>query len=243
MFYGFYVPPPEPDESAPRPEAGPAGPRDAYEASTASTASSAQRHPTPSEGPAQSGRGPVLDTTIGWTRLHADPEAISYGRKSIALDEVEWVSYSAAHIAEKRFMFPTTYYNKWDFRVGRYPYSPGRDITVHFSKPGRHAEQPAEWTFLVNLVRRYLEPRLLADLVDRVRRGETVMVGGSLKVNLDGIACTRPRFSLPWESVRVEPYNGRVWIYQAGVEKPIVSAPMENPNAGLIPALFAVLAS
>ncbi|MFG1901228.1 hypothetical protein [Micromonospora carbonacea] len=169
---------------------------------------------------------------------------ITYGRKSIALDQVEWVSYSSTQVAQKRFMFPTFYDNTWDFRVGRYPYHGGPKVAVSFSKGGRRAEQPQEWTFLVNLARQYLEPRLLNELVTQVRRGETVTVGGSVKVSSEGIACAKPRSSLPWAAINPAfPHNGMIWTHQTGVEKPVLTVPLSHPNAALIPDLFAALRS
>lgn len=96
----------------------------------------------------------------------------------------------------------------------------------------------------MNLAQKHLEPRLLTDMVERIRRGETVMVGGALRVSLQGIACRKPNFSLPWHSCGgAQAANGAVWIYQAGVEKPLTAASLSNPNAGLIPALFTILMS
>src|SRR5690348_8789604 len=57
----------------------------------------------------QPGQGPVLDTKVGWSSLHADGQQISYGRRSMSLDEIEWVGYWVEQVTEKRFMFPTTY--------------------------------------------------------------------------------------------------------------------------------------
>ncbi|WP_049578419.1 hypothetical protein [Streptomyces sp. SBT349] len=195
--------------------------------------------PAPAPVPAP---GPVLDTKVGWTALHADPQVITYGRKSIALDQAEWVGYAATHTAQKRFMFPTTYENTWEFRVGRYPYHGGPQVAVHFSRAGRRADQPEEWAFLVSLARRYLEPRLLTELVAQVRRGETVTVGGSVKVSRDGIACARPRLSLAWGSIGAARLDsGMVLIHQAGGGKPVLTVPLSHPNAALIPGLFATL--
>ena len=64
---------------------------------------------------------PVLEMKHEWKRLHADPRVIIYGAKSLALDQAEWVGYSATRIAEKRFMYPTTHRGEWSFTVGRYP--------------------------------------------------------------------------------------------------------------------------
>lgn len=197
----------------------------------------------PAVGSAQSGQGPVLDTKLGWSRLYADQQMISYGRKSIALADVEWVSYRAVHTATKRFLYPTTHDGQWFFEVGRYPYR-GAAVAVNDFRAGRRTDPPEYWTFLVNLAQQYLEPRLLTGLLEQIRRGETVLVGGALRVNQEGISCIKPNFSLPWHACGgAQASTGAVWIYQAGVDKPLTAASLANPNAGLIPALFAVLMS
>lgn len=193
-------------------------------------------------GSAEPGRFPVLDTKVGWTRLYADPRMVAYGRHAMALDQVEWVAYGATRTATKRFLYPTTHHGEWDFAVGRYPYHDGQRVAVNFYQGGRRGEQPAEWAFLVSLARQYLEPRLLAELVGRVRRGETVTVGGSVKVNRNGIGCVRPRLSLPWASISAARHQaGMVLVHQAGVERPVLTVPHSHPNAWLIPALFAAV--
>ena len=185
--------------------------------------------------------GPVLDTRLRGKQLYADPLVITFGKHSMALDEVEWVADWATHTATKRFLTPTSHDSQYDFEVGRDPYPVGPRLIVHDYVPGRSEEVPEAWTFLVNLANRYLVPRLLTGLVERVRRGETVTVGGSVKVNLDGITCKKPKVSAPWRSIaRVQPYNGTVWVYQAGVEQPVLTVPMSHPNAVLMPDLFAV---
>ncbi|GAA4905050.1 hypothetical protein LX16_3578 [Stackebrandtia albiflava] len=156
---------------------------------------------------------------------------------------VEWVGYSASRVAQRRFLFPTFYDNRWTFDVGRYPYHGGEKVAVSFSKGGRHAEQPEGWTFLVDLSRRYLEPRLRDELLARVHRGETVTVGGSVEMNRDGISCVKPRFSLPWNAVSPPTLqNGLIVIARRGVAAPLVTVPLGHPNAVLIPDLYAALA-
>jgi hypothetical protein len=194
--------------------------------------------------PVRPGQVPVLDTKVSGKSLHADPRVITYGKKSIALDEVEWVSYWATHTATRHYFWPTTHDSEWGFKVGRYPRFGGPKIAVRYDLSGRQDHAPDSWMFLANLARRYLEPRLLGDLVDRIRRGETIAVGGGVKVSQDGIACPKPRLLLPWHLiVRIQPYNGVVWIYQAGAEKPALTVPLSHPNAGLLPAIAARLTS
>jgi hypothetical protein len=190
------------------------------------------------------GRVPVLDTQVSGKSLHADPRVITYGKKSIALEEVEWVSYWVTHTATRHYFSPTTHDSEWGFKVGRYAHFGGPKIAVRYDSVGRQHHAPDSWMFLANLSRQYLEPRLLADFVNRVRRGETVAVGGGVKVSQDGIACPKPRLSLPWHLIgRIQSYNGMVWIYQAGAEEPAVTVPLSHPNAGLISALVATLTS
>ena len=187
---------------------------------------------------------PALDTNVSLKPLHADPRVITYGRKSIALEEVEWVSYWVTHSATRHYFRPTTHDSEWGFMAGRYPYFGGPKIAVRHYLSGGQDDAPDSWKFLANLSRQYLEPRLLAEFVNRVRRGETVAVSGGVRVNLDGIACPRPRLSLPWHLIgRIQPHGDLLWIHQAGAEKPALTVPLSHPNAGLIPALVATLTS
>ncbi|WP_328459322.1 hypothetical protein [Streptomyces sp. NBC_00448] len=187
---------------------------------------------------------PVLDTKIGSSHLFADAMAISFGRKSIRLHEVEYVCFSANRIAEKRFMYPTTYRNEWHFQVGRYPYSGGPHIRVPFLTYGRQAQQPPQWLHLMEWAEQLLLPRLLDELITRVRQGQTVQTGGSVHVSREGIACTKPRIALvPWSALsQVQISNGMVVIHRAGTDNPLLTIPLSHPNAVLIPDLFTALA-
>lgn len=188
---------------------------------------------------------PVLDTQVSGKPLHADPWVITYGKKSISLEEVEWVSYSATHTATRHYFSPTTHDSEWEFKVGRYPYFGGPKIALSYYLAGRQeSNAPDSWMFLATLARQYLEPRLLDHLVGRVHRGETVAVSGNVKVSQVGIACRKPRLCLPWHVIgRTRRYDGMIWIYQAGVNTAALTVPLSYPNAGLIPALVATLTS
>ncbi|SCK26985.1 hypothetical protein H181DRAFT_02069 [Streptomyces sp. WMMB 714] len=186
---------------------------------------------------------PFLDTAIGRKRLYADPQVITFGKRSIALDEVEWVGYSATHTATKRFLWPTTHESAHAFQVDKYPYygGLGRDgVLVNFHAFGRRSEPPEEWLSLVNLSRQFLEPRLLAELVAAVRRGGTATVGAGVKVDRGGIGCARPRVSLPWREVAgTQLRGGMVCVYRTGRAAPVLTVPLGYPNAVLIPDLIA----
>lgn len=187
----------------------------------------------------QPGRIPVLDTKVGWSSLRADERQISYGRRSMPLDEIEWVGYWVEQVTEKRFMFPTTYTTYWHFEVGKYPHKAAPAIIVTDSRMGRHDERPDWWTSLVKLSAQVVEPRLLADLVSRVRQGETVTIGGSIKVNQEGISCKRPKLSLGWDLIREPvPHAGMIYIFATDSDQPVLTVPFGHPNVVLIPSLF-----
>ena len=90
----------------------------------------------PAESSQQPGQVPVLDVKRGFFRIYADPRVITYGKASIELDQIEWVSYWSTLVAEKRFMFPTFYHREWDFAAGRYPRRGGRKVEVHCTRTG-----------------------------------------------------------------------------------------------------------
>ncbi|MFF7680170.1 hypothetical protein [Actinacidiphila glaucinigra] len=60
-----------------------------------------------------------------------------------------------------------------------------------------------------------------------VRHGETITVGGSAKVNRNGIACVKRRLSLPWESISApQRRNSVILRYQKGVERLVLTVPL-----------------
>jgi hypothetical protein len=195
---------------------------------------------------------PVLDTKVGFRQLHADPQMISYGGRSIALDQAEWVRYRSIRTTTKRHFGLVEWHDaNWYFSAGPYPFARATMVDLEIVTHGKDSPPPDAWTFLVNLSRRYLEPRLVAGLAARVRHGETVNVGG-LQVQGDGVGASRPAGLvrdartgfLPWRSIsRVRLAGGQVWIDQAGASESKFSAPLTNPNAVLIPALIAALTS
>jgi hypothetical protein len=61
-------------------------------------------------------------------------------------------------------------------------------------------------------------------------------------VTRDGIACAKPRFSLPWTALSpVRVSSGLILIHQTGAAKPLLRVPLSHPNAVLIPDLFTAL--
>ncbi|HWD82180.1 MAG TPA: hypothetical protein VG497_24950 [Kribbella sp.] len=190
----------------------------------------------------QPGQVPVLDTKVGWSSLHADAQQIGYGRRSMPLDEIEWVGYWVEQVTEKRFMFPTTYTTYWHFEVGKYPHKAAPAVIVTDSRMGRQDELPDWWTYLVNLSAKVVEPRLLIDLVNRVHQGETVTIGGSIKVNQQGISCKRPKLSLDWNSLRTPvSHAGMIYIFATDSDQPVLTVPLGHPNAILIAPLLTAL--
>ena len=185
----------------------------------------------------------VLDTTVDGRHVHADPRVIAYNGDSITLDQVEWVRYHVVRTTMRGpFGFGKSHISdEWHFEVGRYPLKGAPMVAMAFASFRKNARHEA-WSFLVELSQRYLEPRLVSELTGRVRGGETIDVGGGLKVHRGGI--NGGNVSLPWQAVGGTSLSGgRIWIHQTGVEKPVLFVPQQNPNAVLIPELFTTLKS
>jgi hypothetical protein len=196
------------------------------------------RQPQPP--PAQ---GLVLDIVVAGRHVHADPQVIACNGDSLALDQVEWVRYHVVRTSMRGpFGFGRAHISdEWHFEVGRYPLKGAPMVAMAFASFRKNSEHEA-WSFLVNLSRRYLEPRLVSELAGRVRGGETVDVGAGLKVHQGGI--NGGKVSLPWPAVGGTSLSGgRIWIHQTGVAKPVLFVPRQNPNAVLIPELFSTLKS
>lgn len=190
---------------------------------------------------AQQSSGPVFSARVQGRDTYGDPRMVAYNGASIELAHCEWVRY---HVRETRMRGPFNIGSsavgaEWHFEVGRYPVAQAPIVAMAFGSTSA-AREPEAWTFMVNLSRHYLEPRLLSELVGRVRNGETVDVGQGVDVHQGGFK--GGRVSLSWHQVAgAQSSNGRVWIYQVGVEKPVLFVPQANPNAVLIPQLFSTL--
>lgn len=200
----------------------------------------APKPPLPPLPPPPSGPDMVLDTKVAIHRLHADAHQIVNGRKSIALEDVEWVSYTATHIETKsHFGLVKTRDHKWRFSVGPFPYSHVTMVDVELTTYGPDRTPPEAWQFLVELSRRYIEPRLVAEFAARIRAGESVNIG-NVPIHPDGVG---PReHLLTWSSLqRIQAAGGQLYIYREGQEQPQFSTPLKNPNALLIPDVIAAI--
>lgn len=183
----------------------------------------------------------MFNSRVQGRDTYGDPHMVAYNGRSIELAQCEWVRY---YVRETRMNGPfgigsTGIGTDWYFEVGRYPVKRAPLVAMVFST-GSARNEPEAWTFMVNLARRYLEPRLLSELTARVHAGQTVDVGQGVHVDQRGFK--GGKVSLSWHEVggtRVS--DGKIWIYKAGVEKPVLFVPAQNPNAVLIPQLFAIL--
>jgi hypothetical protein len=183
------------------------------------------------------GEQATLDVTVATKRLHVDSREITHGDRSIALDQVEWVRYQSTQVTTKRFLGLGSHRVVWYFAVG----TQAATIELEFPTDGRDAPPPDAWTFLVDLSRRVLEPRLVERLAERIRGGGTVEVGG-LQLHRGGVV-TRAGV-LPWSAIgEVRVVGGQVSIYRAGASESVVSVPLSNANAVLIRALVAAVTS
>ncbi|MEJ2851849.1 MULTISPECIES: hypothetical protein [unclassified Saccharothrix] len=181
----------------------------------------------------------TFETEVESRRLRADARAITYGDRSFALDRAEFVRYLSSPVTTKRFLGLGSRQTIWYFSVGAYPARFENTIDLEFVTDGKDAAPPEAWTFLVGLAQRHLEPRLVAGLVDRIRRGETVDIAG-LSVHRGGVDAHGR--TLPWRAISdVRVADNRVSIIQAS--EPAVSVPLGNVNAVLIPRLIAAVAA
>jgi hypothetical protein len=194
----------------------------------------------PSPPPPAQAAGPVLNTTVDGRHVFADTQTIFYDGRSIALEHVEWVRYfvGGTNIRGPFGIGHSAVSREWHFEVGRYPVKRAEIVPMAFGTVGGR-EHPA-WSFLVDLSRRYLEPRLVAELAGRVRGGETVEVGGAVKVTQGGIS--GGGVSLSWHEITgTSTKDGRLWIHKAGKRRPVLWVPLQNPNTVVMPALFTAL--
>ncbi|GIH14480.1 DUF2510 domain-containing protein [Rugosimonospora africana] len=182
--------------------------------------------------------GPVLNTMVDGKHLYADPRTVFYDGRSILLDQAEWVSYFTKTSYIQVGLVKSVNQREFHFEVGRYPRMRAPMVAMAFGKST--GAEHGDWRFLVDLSRRCLEPRLVADLAAKVRAGGMVEVGAGLAVHPGGIQGMS--VSLAWDEVAgTSAKDGRIWIHKAGKHKPVLYVPEQNPNAVLIPALFAAL--
>ncbi|WP_433229969.1 DUF2510 domain-containing protein [Actinomadura formosensis] len=181
-----------------------------------------------------------LDVRVRGLHLYADDRGVAYGSASLTWARVEWVAYWAAERPAGSGRVPGT---QWIFQAGRFPFRGGPRVEVVIEAdalPARDAEPERIWGRLIQLCQEHAERRLVAELVRRVRAGESIDVAQGLTVHPGGVRGSR--VSLSWSSLSGATVDrGRVWIQQTGSNSPSLYVPQQNPNAVLIPALLAQL--
>ncbi|MDX3094888.1 hypothetical protein PV417_10040 [Streptomyces sp. ME19-03-3] len=184
---------------------------------------------------------PFVDSLVGWTtHVVADQQRITYGRDSLAWEEIEWVRYPVSRTKHLGFLFPSTYTNTYTFGVGRYGNSPKSLGNLTWSKGGKRAAAPEAWLALVEFAQRVLEPRLLAERLDLIRRGGSFTIG-EMRVHRGGLTL-RGVMEADWGSLTdVEVADGLVWIHERGKQQP-VRVSLGSANAVLLPRIVAAMA-
>ncbi|NEA21263.1 DUF2510 domain-containing protein [Actinomadura bangladeshensis] len=231
---------PEPDRPPrlhpPRPAREPAREEAPTSYSTPYAAPHAQR-PTWERAPSV----PALDVNVHGLNLYADDQLVAYGDASLTWPRVEWVAYWAAE--RPAGSGHRTGAQQWIFQAGRFPFRGGPRVEVVIEPdavPGVDGEPEHVWGRLIQLCQEHAERRLVAELAQHVRAGESVDVAQGLTVHPGGVRGNR--VSLSWSSISGATVDrGRVWIQQAASSSPILYVPQQNPNAVLIPALLALL--
>ncbi|QNS02183.1 hypothetical protein [Streptomyces xanthii] len=184
---------------------------------------------------------PFVDSLVGWTtHVVADSQRITYGRDSLAWEEIEWVRYPVSRTKHLGFLIPSTYTNTYTYGVGRYGDSPASLGNLTWSKGGKRAEAPEGWLALVEFAQRVLEPRLLAERLDLIRRGGSFTIG-EMRVHRDGLTL-RGVMDAAWGSLAdIEVGNGLVSIHERGRQQP-VRVSLGSANAVLLPRIVAAMA-
>ncbi|MFV2174263.1 DUF2510 domain-containing protein [Actinomadura sp. LOL_011] len=181
----------------------------------------------------------ALDVVVHGLRLRADDHGVVYGSESLIWQYVEWVAFWTADGGD-----PARRPVQWIFQVGRHPFHGGPRVEVVLDEASvpRHAPGavggPEEvWGRLIRLCQVRAEPRLVAQLAEHVRAGESVDVAHGLTVHPGGVRGAR--VSLSWSAISGAVVDGgRVWIRQATGRGAVLYVPQQNPNAVLIPALL-----
>ncbi|MFE3516363.1 hypothetical protein [Streptomyces sp. NPDC059166] len=186
-------------------------------------------------------QSPFVDSPLGWTaRVVADQKRITYDGDSLTWEEIEWVRYPVSRTKHQGFLFPSMYSNTYTFGVGRYADSPKSLETLNWNKGGKRAEAPEAWLALVEFAQRVLEPRLLAERLDLIRRGGSFTIG-EMHVHRDGLSL-RGVMEADWGSLTdVEVANGLVWIHERGRQQS-VRVSLSSANAVLLPRIVAAMA-
>ncbi|MFH8447448.1 hypothetical protein ACH4D3_40435 [Streptomyces sp. NPDC018026] len=205
---------------------------------TASPRTAPERSAAPRQ---QAPERPFVDSLVGWTtHVVADQQRITYGRDSLAWEEIEWVRYPVSRTKHLGFLVPSTYTNTYTFGVGRYGNSPKSLGNLIWSKGGKRAEAPEAWLALVEFVQRVLEPRLLVQHLDLIRSGRSFTIG-EMRVQRGGLTL-RGVMEADWGSITdVEVADGLVWIHERGRQQP-VRVSLDSANAVLLPRIVAAMA-
>ena len=139
----------------------------------------------------------VVNAQAGKHQVYADPQIISYGGKTLQLAAVDWVCYFVERpkmvnhtIIGSRKSSLGTYFH---FQIGHHPYFKGEFIEINISKWRDHDTNPV-WEALVAHSRRFVEPRLIAQITAQLRAGQTVALG---PLTLDPSGSRPPRDGSP----------------------------------------------
>ncbi|MFB7919399.1 hypothetical protein [Streptomyces sp. NPDC056061] len=184
---------------------------------------------------------PFVDSLVGWTtHVVADQQRITYGGDSLTWEEIEWVRYPVSRTKHQGFLFPSMYTNTYTFGVGRYGNSPKSLENLTWSKGGKRAEAPEAWLALVEFAQRVLEPGLLAQRLDLIRRGGSFTIG-EMRVHRGGLTL-RGVMEADWGSLTdVKVADGLVWIHERGRQQ-AVRVSLGSANAVLLPRIVAAMA-
>ncbi|TDD58161.1 DUF2510 domain-containing protein, partial [Actinomadura rubrisoli] len=190
--------------------------------------------------PPQVGGGPVLHKVRWGIELHADPRAITWDGQTIELARAEFVGYTAVQNRMRGPLNIGSVHTSTDyhFEIGFFPVNEAPAIA--FEETGMRANNPPDdWQFLVDLVKTYVEPRLLREFLAAVQAGQTVNVA-NVRVNRDGFV--GGGVSRGWDAVAGVTFEkGNYFVHEKGGKRAVLRVPQQNQNVSLLPQVFDAL--
>ncbi|MBW8482411.1 DUF2510 domain-containing protein [Actinomadura parmotrematis] len=196
-----------------------------------------QARPQQQSPPRQQRGAVVVDERIQGRPTYADEATVACEGRSIELAQVEWVRYWVTeHKRVGPLSWSSTVQTDYHFEVGRYPLMKAPLVALAFAK-GFTSHETQVYERLVDLSRRVVEPRLLAETAARVDAGGTAELGAGVRVGAAGVQ--GGGVGLAWDEVAgTSVENGFVWVYKKDVRKPVLKVPLHNPNTVLIPPVL-----
>jgi hypothetical protein len=186
----------------------------------------------------------VVDTEVkaglkGGRRLVVTDRALYDGGKPFVFADVTALNHCKTRMTTSGSGTLNMVYELW-FAMGD-----SKPVRIYWSGAGPHERQV--YGAVVDALHRFVVPRLVAEMVQRIATGETIEISGLL-LSTDGVARKKligggSSAVIPWSpALHVEPEEGFFTVIADGPGKPdrVASVPFKALNAALVPTLIHV---